>query len=776
MLISAVLPIMSVYRLPQGQQGYRGHVINLPQDIASFANKLPRIPSKIQVLIVRKAERDQSHKYFRVRRSTVEHALHWLINNNIYYRNISIDDNALSLLPVDGDISEQCSTVMITDRVQNEETLEESDDAHITTTFVPILLPKQTEQDTIRETIHSQTDCETIMWPSSSGNAISEFTTEGYFSLAFPTLYPTGSADFLAPRIRPITIGNYYKHLMLYKDGRFAKHPRYRYFALNTEMRWRALQTGRIYVKQHPHDAQLTVDELRDMVGREGEIFSNRVQHYGSTLRGTRQYWFRQRSRLIAMVDTLGLPTIFFTHSAADMQWPNLARLICPDNESSRTHRNQALLDNPAVADWFFHHRMEKFIKNYYVGVLGACDYWYRYEWQHRGSPHVHGLAWLPNAPNAEALARSDNEQDKAGLIQYIDSIVSTYNPGLLPDGSNQDDAPLPKTDPHVCNKPYSEVDDLRQDLTDLIATCQRHTRCSSAYCLRTRNGIQNCRYNYPKSLQQQTTIEIEDGEPVVHTARNDGLINSYNPIQLSAWRANVDMQFCVSRRKVVEYCAKYATKSEPRSQPLKDIFTSIVKTLKQDNSSLKAIQKLLINTVGDRDYSSQETCHLLLQIPMFRASRDFVILSLDGSRVVQDQLLDDRPATSQSLLDHYISRPTLPEFDNLTLLTFAQHYNITKRSDTIPVPRRKNVVVIVRPYYSPDPTGPNYEQYCKQKLMLYIPFRQVDQIKDNCDNYIDAYMQFLQSGDAPTSLDDDIFRLEQEIEDDPDDTTETVS
>ena len=26
------------------------------------------------------------------------------------------------------------------------------------------------------------------------------------------------------------------------------------------------------------------------------------------------------------MVDTLGLPTVFFTHSTADLQWPELAR------------------------------------------------------------------------------------------------------------------------------------------------------------------------------------------------------------------------------------------------------------------------------------------------------------------------------------------------------------------------------------------------------------------------------------------------------------------
>ncbi len=46
MQISGVLAIMSVYRLhvPHGQYGYCGHVINLPQDVASFATTLPRLP------------------------------------------------------------------------------------------------------------------------------------------------------------------------------------------------------------------------------------------------------------------------------------------------------------------------------------------------------------------------------------------------------------------------------------------------------------------------------------------------------------------------------------------------------------------------------------------------------------------------------------------------------------------------------------------------------------------------------------------------------------
>lgn len=60
---------------------------------------------------------------------------------------------------------------------------------------------------------------------------------------------------------------------MLYKDGRFAKHPRFPYFALNTVIRWRALLAGRICVRQHSEDARLSAEELRNMVGRERETF-----------------------------------------------------------------------------------------------------------------------------------------------------------------------------------------------------------------------------------------------------------------------------------------------------------------------------------------------------------------------------------------------------------------------------------------------------------------------------------------------------------------------
>jgi hypothetical protein len=46
-----------------------------------------------------------------------------------------------------------------------------------------------------------------------------------YIIEAFPTLFPTGRADFHEDRPFKVSAPEYFKHLMRYRDGRFAQHP-----------------------------------------------------------------------------------------------------------------------------------------------------------------------------------------------------------------------------------------------------------------------------------------------------------------------------------------------------------------------------------------------------------------------------------------------------------------------------------------------------------------------------------------------------------------------
>ena len=333
------------------------------------------------------------------------------------------------------------------------------------------------------------------------------------------------------------------------------------------------------------------------MVGHDRDTLSSWILHFGTSLCGMRQFWQKQNSCLTATVDTLGLHTAFFTISVADLQWPELAHLLNVEKLLSSCARFTAVIENLCLADWFFYHRVVKFMDEFYMGIMGAKDYWLRFEYQHRGSLHVHEIVWLQDAPNIENIMETSILTSQQLLIQYIDRTVSTTNPSVSHDSSNISEAQPPQLTPDVCNQPYLQVEDYQQELNDLIAACQRHT---GSYCLRTVNGVRQCCFNFPKPLQSQAVVRNEDdnNELTVNTARNDSLIYSHNPVQLSACRGNVDLQYCVFNHKLINYITKYATKFESRFQTMKEVLTSITRSLNDNSLALQVVQKLLNNSV----------------------------------------------------------------------------------------------------------------------------------------------------------------------------------
>lgn len=80
----------------------------------------------------------------------------------------------------------------------------------------------------------------------------------------------------------------------------------------------------------------------------EGGNFSNRILHFAASLCGTHQYWLKQRSRLHCSYGRQSWYThYFFTHSAADFEWPELAHLFsCANNAADQIN---AIIENPAL-------------------------------------------------------------------------------------------------------------------------------------------------------------------------------------------------------------------------------------------------------------------------------------------------------------------------------------------------------------------------------------------------------------------------------------------
>ena len=215
----------------------------------------------------------------------------------------------------------------------------ENEDEIITRTFVPSFPTKQREEVAINNTLERiQNENLHEMWPEIDGYPINEFQTVGYIACAFPTLYPTGRADLCAQRAKEIKPAEYFKHMMWYKDRRFTRHSRWRYFALNSVMRWRALQEGKVYVKQNLNEEQLDVKDIQEKIANGDKYLADRIMRYGEGLCGTRQFWMSRQCELKDLIKQIGHQSLlFFTFSMANLHWPEFHKLMQDGNYSKES-------------------------------------------------------------------------------------------------------------------------------------------------------------------------------------------------------------------------------------------------------------------------------------------------------------------------------------------------------------------------------------------------------------------------------------------------------
>ena len=362
--------------------------------------------------------------------------------------------------------------------------------------------------------------------------------------------------------------------------------------------------------------------------------FMSKVSRYVANIAGSNAYWHKVKDDLKAIVTNVGTPTFFFTFSSADMHWAELHSLFYDsiDSELSSQDRRRNHIDNPHIVDWFFTQRLESFVKYWLYDTLDAKWPWYRFEYQGRGSFHCHGIAKLNNDPGLCDLTKialkgylaqkfkdentvedsSEVDQDiEAGnkaaqtACKYVDWLLSTMNP------NPPDEHMWIRPDVHPCQKQYKDI----PDYVDLLNMVQRHTRCSTNYCLRKKSNENElkCRFHSPFSHCTQTKIEFEKvhtKNSEVHqyrakvvTKRNDSRLNNNQRLQLQGWRANCDIQVVIDHYACVEYLTKYAAK--PKSPLLKQAFNSIVLNANASSNRHKAIKKVVMKTLGERDYAA---------------------------------------------------------------------------------------------------------------------------------------------------------------------------
>lgn len=153
-----------------------------------------------------------------------------------------------------------------------------------------------------------------------------------------------------------------------------------------------------------------------------------------------------------------------------------------------------------------------------------------------------------------------------------MDLLVSTYHPNPSDNGTWK------KPSIHPCQKHHNDIKNTDNDYIDLLNTVQRHTHCSSNYCLRKRQNDSDLqrRFNFP--FEPCSCIKLQF-EPIhkkkkkrnrynvkILTKRNDARLDNHQHLQLQGWRTDCDIQVVIDYHACVEYLAKYPSKGGPRS------------------------------------------------------------------------------------------------------------------------------------------------------------------------------------------------------------------
>ena len=121
-------------------------------------------------------------------------------------------------------------------------------------------------------------------------------------------------------------------------------------------------------------------------------------------------------------------------------------------------------------------------------------------------------------------------------------------------------------------------------------------------------------------------------------TKRNDSRLNNNQRLQLQSWRANCDIQVVIDHYACVEYLTKYAAKGEPSAPILKAAFTTIINNAPSNSNPHRAFKKIVMKTLGERDYAAQETMHHLLSLKLHSSSFTVIPVSLNGSHSPNNQ------------------------------------------------------------------------------------------------------------------------------------------
>lgn len=381
----------------------------------------------------------------------------------------------------------------------------------------------------------------------------------------------------------------------------------------------------------------------------DGIIKNNQAFKFLTNITGSPAYWEEIKKDVFAMIRQHGVFTFFITLSAAESHWPELLKILKKtiDNEDDADVSNLTFMEisrlirsDPVTCAHYFQHRIKQIFKtwtNSFEGPFGTQvikNMFYRIEFQHRGSPHVHLILWLEDSPSFS----SDEPLGFHVIESFVDQFITTNSS----DSEIQD---FIKLQYHKCTitckktlrgkvscrfgAPFLPMDRTRVllPLKENEITPEEMDNCQ-ALLLKVKNllnGDLNAIGTFSTMLEllecdlneylMAVRYQLQSNKVMLQREPKDARINGFNKKILSLMRSNMDVQFVLDAYACCSYVVDYINKP---SRGISRLLRACVEEHESGNLSIREKLKLVANKFYNcTEISAQEAAWCRLKLPM---------------------------------------------------------------------------------------------------------------------------------------------------------------
>jgi len=758
----AFMKIRPLKKYQDGQMGLIGNVVNVPIDHNEVIRCLPRTfedTETMQIKFKRRLDYNNNLMFDKIRPKVVLDALHFLCSRPLFKKNKiteSLDwqkthytKDVVNFIidkdttPMNNDESDEEFSQVIS-CIQSKKNLLEIKEID----YFAADNNNFENQDTLLYNVENEIG---VVAPGENQEPLSILSDKYSEEMTFIKIYGGEQiCEYL--HSNKLTYQAICKSEFRRYDRRAAEDVNKIFYSFKKLIAKKLLSSVEICLKKTKQTENITVANALNKRFMEELLIKSEGQLMLRSARYSPQFWQWKKMELYAMIRQLGAPTLFLTFSPAESDWLELIIIIYGVKynkiitvEEARdiplSEKQNLLSKDPITVARYFENRMIALLK-IALGNGGVFnknpvrEFFWRVDFQYRGSAHIHCLVWLEKSPvyvehlEFEKINESEYIQNLCECVKFIDRYITVERP----------------------------KDDIIQDT--IIPTKQVNIKyqlhkCYTDNCLfKNKEGIIMCKYGFPWPILNETIIleplpkncssdkilkymsiyqklrdilnnwareaEINQNFSMTEDDLRDELnitdidffnalrysitritvflkrdsrsirINAYNKELIVRHRANMDIQYILDPYGIALYVSAYILKS-------KAVMSKLLKNCENEMKLGCMDTKRKLITLSNKfqnctEIGAQEAVYNLLSMRLVQSSRDVVYINTypmsSRDRMVKSkQVLNQMNKNStniyaEGILEHYAVRNK--KLDNVCLAEYATWFEYYANSNML--------------------------------------------------------------------------------------------